>query len=187
MTWYLIATTSKHIRPFPGHDKERGEWAVERQLRHLGCDTICPVRIDFKRAGKRRYADPVRAPYLPGYVFAEIPAETFTRAANATGAMSSFMAVTPQEMRNHVRPFFAACEEEREKAEAIIARNDRAAMLQFTPGQAVEILQGPFAGRVATFMRLVMAADFPRLECEMDIFGAKLPIEVDPLFVGEAG
>jgi len=188
MTWYLGVTTTRHIAPEPGAEKERGEFAVERQLRALGLEAFAPRKIEFKRQGKKRHAEPVMSAYLPGYIFAEIPAVMFTKAIQCRGLSPSLMAVSPQEVRRHVRPFLSKVAEENAEAERIIASRDRAAMCQFTAGQALEVLTGPFADRVVEFTGMVQAAHdtHPMIEAQMEIFGRLTPVKVDPLDVRAA-
>lgn len=188
MTWYLGRTTTRLIAPEPGADKERGEFAVERQLRALGLEAHAPRKIEFKRVGKKRHAEPITSAYLPGYVFACIPAALFTRAIACRGLSSTLMAVTPQEVRRHVQPFLSKVEGENAEAERIIASRDRAAMCQFKPGDALDILAGPFAERLVKFTRMIEAAhdSFPMIEAQMEIFGRLTKVQVDPLDVRAA-
>lgn len=186
--WYLGITTSRLIRPKPGAEKIRGEFAVEHQLCEIGIDAIAPKRVDFIRKGKNRFPEPEISPYLRGYIFADIPAERFTEAIQAQGLSSSLMAITPQEMRCHVYPFLERAKQEEQEAQRIIARRDRAAMCQFQAGQAVDVLSGPFQDRTLSFVRMVHSAtgQFPEIECEGDLFGRKVKIRVDPLDVRSA-
>ncbi|KIC39367.1 transcription termination/antitermination protein NusG [Leisingera sp. ANG-M7] len=185
MTWYLGITTTRHIAPSPGADKERGEFAVERQLRALGLEAVAPRRIEFKRQGKKRYAEPVTSAYLPGYIFAEIPAAMFTKAIQCRGLSPSLMAVSPQEVRRHVQPFLSKVEQENAEAQRIIDSRDRAAMCQFEPGAALEVLAGPFMDRAANFVRMVQAAHdlHPMIEAEAEMFGRSVKVRIDPLDV----
>lgn len=185
MTWYLGRTTTRHIAPEPGAEKERGEFAVERQLRALGIEAHAPRKIEFKRVGKKRHAEPITSAYLPGYVFADIPAELFTRAIHCRGISSTLLAVTPQEVRRHVQPFLAKVDDENAEAKRIIDSRDRAAMCQFEPGQALGILAGPFMERAAKFLRMVQAAHdlHPMIEAESEMFGRAVRVKIDPLDV----
>ncbi|MFV1798192.1 hypothetical protein [Phaeobacter sp. Ay1a-4a] len=185
MTWYLGTTTTRLIAPEPGSEKERGEFAVERQLRALGIDAHAPRKIEFKRVGKKRHAEPITSAYLPGYIFAEIPAALFTQAIGCRGLNPSLMAVSPQEVRKHVQPFLSMVDQEAAETERIIASRDRAAMCQFQPGQALEILSGPFMDRVVSFTRMVEAAHdmHPMIEASVQMFGQVSKVRVDPLDV----
>lgn len=185
MTWYLGITTTRHIAPEPGADKERGEFAVERQLRALGLEAVAPRRIEFKRQGKKRHAEPVTSAYLPGYIFAKIPAGMFTKAIQCRGLSPSLMAVSPQEVRKHVKPFLSKVADENAEAERIIASRDRAAMCQFEPGAALEVLAGPFADRLVSFTRMVRSAHdlHPMIEARMTMFGQLVRVKIDSLDV----
>ena len=188
MTWYLGITTTRHIAPEPGAEKERGEFAVERQLRALGLEAFAPRKIEFKRQGKKRHAEPITSPYLPGYIFAEIPAAVFTKAIQCRGLSASLMAVSAQEVRRHVRPFLSKVQQENAEAQRIIDSRDRAAMCQFEAGQALEVLAGPFADRVVEFTGMVQAAHdmHPMIEAQMEILGGLTRMKIDPLDVRAA-
>lgn len=185
MTWYLGRTTTRLIAPTPGAEKERGEFAVERQLRALGLDAHAPRKIEFKRVGKKRLAEPITSAYLPGYIFAEIPASMFTRAIQCRGISTTLMAVTSQEVRRHVQPFLAQVDNENAEAQRIIDSRDRAAMCQFEPGQALEILAGPFMDRIVQFTRMIEAAHdrHPMVEASVQMFGRASKVKLDPLDV----
>ena len=188
MTWYLGITTSKHIAPEPGAEKERGEFAVERQLRSMGLQAFAPRKIEFKRQGKKRHAEPVTSAYLPGYIFAEIPAAMFAQAIQCRGLSSSLMPVCKAEVEKHVQPFLSKVAEENAEAQRIIDSRDRAAMCQFEPGAALEVLAGPFADRVVSFTGMVQAAHdmHPMIEAQMEIMGRLTRVKVDPLDVRAA-
>lgn len=196
MTWYLGKTTTKQIRlprelhyRADGHaslvTQERGEFAVERQLRALGIEAHAPRKIEFKRIGKKRHAEAITSPYLPGYIFADIPADLFAQAINCKGIGATLLTVTKQEVRKHVRPFLAKVDAENAEAERIVASRDRAAMCEFEPGQALEILDGPFGGRIVEFARIMEAAYelHPMIEFEAQLFGRFVRGRIDPLSV----
>ncbi|MDC0657061.1 hypothetical protein N6L27_03530 [Leisingera sp. SS27] len=161
---------------------------MERQLRALGLEAVAPRKIEFKRQGKKRHAEPVTSAYLPGYIFAEIPAAMFTKAIQCRGLSPSLMAVSPQEVRRHVQPFLSKVEQENAEAQRIIDSRDRAAMCQFEPGAALEVLAGPFADRVVEFTGMVQSAHdmHPMIEAQMEILGRLTRVKVDPLDVRAA-
>ncbi len=188
MTWYLGITTTRLIAPTPGAEKERGEFAVERQLRALGLQAHAPRKIEFKRVGKKRHPDPVTSAYLPGYIFAEIPAAKFTAAIQCNGLRPTMMAIPPQEVMRHVLRFIDRVGGENAEAERIIASRDRAAMCQFQTGQALDVLAGPFADRIVEFERMVQASHdmHPMIEAKMEILGRLVRTRIDPLDVRAA-
>ncbi|KIC12875.1 hypothetical protein RA19_00265 [Leisingera sp. ANG-M1] len=198
MTWYLGITTTKKVT-LPRHlhfevetgrgaetvSQERGEFAVERQLRALGIEAFAPRKIEFKRQGKKRYAEPVTSAYLPGYIFADIPPELFAQAVQCRGLNASLMTVSGQEVRRHVQPFLSKVSEENAEAQRIIDSRDRAAMCQFEPGAALEVLAGPFMGRIVRFSDMVQAAHdvHPVIEARAEMFGQSVRVQIDPLDV----
>lgn len=198
MTWYLGITTTKkvtlpshlHFEVDAGEEKEtvtqeRGEFAVERQLRALGLQAFAPRKIEFKRQGKKRHAEPVTSAYLPGYIFAEIPAALYAQAIQCRGLNSSLMVVAPKEVEKHVQPFLSQVEEENSEAQRIIDSRDRAAMCQFEPGAPLEVLAGPLVDRMVSFTSMVQAAHdmHPMIEARVQMFGHSVKVKIDPLDV----
>ena len=182
----ILTTTTGQVALIGG-EKLRGEFAVERQLQDMGIDAWTPRKITFMRRGKKRHPEPVIAPYLPGYVFADIPAEAFREALQARGAFATTLHLS-QRSSPTVRAFQRRVEAENAEANRIIAANDRAAMVQFNPGDALEILAGPFAERLVKFRRIVMAGnkDYPQIEWETDMLGQMVRGTVDVLDVRSA-
>ena len=182
----ILTTTTGHVRLLGG-EKLRGEFAVERQLQDMGLTAWTPRKITFMRRGKKRHPEPVIEPYLPGYVFADIPAQAFHEALQARGAFSTTLHLS-QGSFAAVRAFQSRVEAENAEANRIIAANDRAAMVQFNPGDALEILAGPFAERLVKFRRMVMAGNpaVPQVEWETDMLGQMVRGTVDVLDVKAA-
>lgn len=183
MTFYLLIATGKQIAPFPGADKMRGEFAVERQLQRLGIEAHAPRKITFKRQGKRRHPDPITEVICPNYVFADIPAHLYATAMQCRGLSPTTMVVSEQQVKRHVRPFIERAAEKAAEAHRIIEANDRAAMCQYEPGELLEVLSGPLEGTFAKFKRMVHSShDFhPSLEVEFDMMGRAVTGKVDPL------
>lgn len=182
----IMTTTTGHVA-LQGGEKLRGEFAVEQQLQDMGLTAWTPRRITFIRRGKKRHPEPVIEPYLPGYVFADIPSEAFHEALQARGAFSTTLHLSAGSFAT-VRAFQRRVEVENAEANRIIAANDRAAMVQFSPGDALEILAGPFAERLVKFRRIVMAGNpcVPQVEWESDMLGQMVRGTVDVLDVRRA-
>ncbi|KZY05259.1 hypothetical protein A3721_15115 [Sulfitobacter sp. HI0023] len=178
------------IRP-PGGDRMKGEWAVEQQIKAMGCTVHDSRTVAFIRKGKDRYARPEYRPSLPGYVFAEIPDEAFGRAVHVQGAWGSALPIYQVENRNKLETtpyeaameFFAVLAEKREEAERIKRRADLVA--GFDPGDPLEIISGPFKDLLVRFQRMVKTAHdmHPMIEGEMTLFGRQSPVRIDPLDV----
>jgi transcriptional antiterminator NusG len=52
----------------------------------------------------------------------------------------------------------------------------------YVPGQALELLSGPWEGFEATFKDVIKAAhdEFAKVRVEMELFGSKREVTVDP-------
>lgn len=186
-SWYLCVTATRLISPFPGAEKIRGDFAVAAQLAEMGIRAHAPRKIEFKRQGKRRYADAIQTAYLPGYVFAQIPVHRFLDAIHVKGMGRNLMAIAPQEVREHVLPFIDAASAEEAEALRIRARNDHAEMCGFVAGQALEIISGPFMERAVSFRRMIRNAEgWAEIEAEAALFGQSVRVRIDPLDVKRA-
>lgn len=172
MTHYLGITATRKIAPTPGAEKIRGELAVKAQIEALGGTCEAPEEITFERRGKSKERKPTRKIILPGYVFFCIEDERYHLLRTVEGLGAGFMRISWFEMAHQIIPFLARAAEARAEAERIIAKGDRAAMCSFAPGDAVELLSGPFMDRAATFVRMVQQGDgWPMAELDMGIFG----------------
>lgn len=187
MTWYLGICTTRLIAPTPGADKLRGEFAVERQLREMGLEAHAPRKVDFLRRGKKRHPEPVVSAYLPGYVFADIPPHRYMDAMQCRGLSRTMMAVPAKEAERQVRSFITAAAREEAEAQRIIERNDRTAMREFSAGDALQIIAGPFMEQAVEFRRMVQNAEgWPEIEAETVLFGQSVRVRIDPLDVRRA-
>lgn len=188
MGWYLGITTTRMIRPWPGADKTRGEWAVQQQLERLGIEAHAPEKITFRRSGKNRLAEPRHDVCLPGYVFMAVPDRRYFRLVEVDG-LGMVMPIHGWEVMHHVKPFIKEAEEKAAEARDIIARNDRVRMAEYSPGAALVVCSGPLEGQEVKFRRVVegASAPHPEIEAEMEIFGAVTRVKLDPLDVKKAG
>lgn len=210
MNWYLLIATSKRIQPWPGAEKERGEFAVERQLAALGIEARAPREITFKRQGKRRHADAIVEALCPNYVFANIPDALFFQAMQCRGLSPTVMRLsagditgvrkmqdgTTKDTGTGLLSFLDAAAKKQAEAERLIreleeaktkaeAREARMKMVSFEKGDLLEVLNGPLAGRMARFKQMVQAAqdEQPALVVEIEGFGGWVPGKLDPLDV----
>lgn len=189
MNWYLGITTSKMISPIPGHEKIRGEAAVEKQLLAMGLDCFVPTQITFKRRGKNRYAEPCVEYVCPNYIFANVPPDRYAEALGVKGLARCMMRIPNQEAEWHLAPFRARLVEDNAEAMRIIEEGDRRAMCEFKPGEVLEIISGPFADQCVEFCRSVreVGAPFDLVEGEVEVFGQKARVRLDPLDVMRVG
>lgn len=202
-TTYAITTTTRTIRPewdtrpecerrdengvYIQRPRIRGEYAVASDLQYMGIDATCPSRIDFKRKGKDRYAEPVESPYLPGYIFAAIPAHLFRDAMQVRGIGRNAMPIPAGEMEQF-RRFMEKVDDMRAEADRIAQRRDIAAMHDFKANEPLELLSDAFRGQLVRFAGITQAASSPHpmIEWEAEMFGRVVTGTADPLNVRRA-
>lgn len=152
------------------------EKAVRDDLAALGVWAWLPVEIRHKRFQGCSEPQISERPRWPGYVFAHLTAEQFFEARSIKHLHATKLQLMPQEAQSLARAH-----------DAISAENDRvrreieagqAPVVQYEPGDALEILDGPFADRLATFACIVRRSGEYRLSLAID--GMRLPVEVMP-------
>jgi transcriptional antiterminator NusG len=86
----------------------------------------------------------------------------------------------PVAARAGLMSFRAAVEREYEDRERLRANSEY--QCQYRPGQALEILDGAFAGFPAEFKRVVRRAhdEYSKIVVGVEIFGRETPAEIDP-------
>ncbi len=162
------------------------EFEVEQSLEDLGIDVWCGRKIEFLRRGKKRYAEPVESPYLPNYLFLSLSEDEWHQ---VMGSQVKHLAKTTYQLsgrdERHFDKFKNAVWDESLEAQAIIKRNDTAAMNQFKAGQKIKDLQGRFGEQLLKFRRIVEAAHelFPMIEAETEMMGQTVTVRLDPLDV----
>lgn len=161
------------------------EFAVMDDLADLGIAHWRGERIEFERRGKNRTAEPYRYPALPNYIWIRPLPQQVHSLASIEFMARTFHFLSAHSAREMER-FRRMAEARKLEAERIIGNRD--AIAEYQAGQKLEISDGPFAGELATFCRIVHRSGelFPKIKAEMSLMGALVPIELDPLSVRKA-
>lgn len=175
------------------------EFALVEDCEAIGVSAVVPRKVEAVRTGNNRWPEARTTAYLPNYAFVEATAEEW-HWLREIRYIRDIMGVTPREARD-VMAFIAAVEAdyairsaEIEAAQKVLKdreaskearRAAMAAMRQYTPGDMLEVLTGPFAGRVAAFGAMVerAASMTPLIMAEVE----GLKVQFDPLAVRKAG
>ena len=164
------------------------EFETEQAIRDLGVDVWCARKVEFKRIAqsKSRRPQAVISPLLVNYLFLDCPAERYLDVVQVKHLASTMQAVGNTEAR-HVMRWLDARRAEFDERMSQIQAGERLA--EYQPGEALEILRGPLAGKFATFQRIVEREHelFPRAEVETDMLGGKRRTDVDILDVRKVG
>lgn len=169
-----------------GYAKSSKEFDVEADLTAMGIQAEVARKIEYKRQGKRRYADAITEPDLPNYVFIECTADQWHQLASVKHLAKTTIFVGPQEARR-VRDYLdasrAAYDRQREAQEA----GERVS--EFKAGDTLQIMSGPLAGCLARFRRIVETDHdpFPRIQAEGELMGRIVTVDVDPIHARKAG
>ena len=165
------------------------------------------LRIEFERRGKVRTAEPFEYAALPNYIWIQPEAHQVARLSEVR-----FLGHTFRQMHSHMVREFAifrdkieakeaearALIEERKKLAEAAKRKEadaakrmalyRTAIAAYQEVALIEIREGPLAGELAKFKRLVQGASepFPRIEAEMQMMGQLISVKLDPLSVCKA-
>jgi transcription antitermination factor NusG len=156
------------------------EFDTAEEAETLGLWAIVPRKVELIRQGKRRRPDAITSPYLDNYVFTEADAQGW-HWLRASKHVRTIMAV-PEAERAAVMRFIDRVEADYAARMAQIEAGERVS--QYSPGDLLEIITGPFAGTIAAFRRVAESASmFPELVVEQTIFGREVTTRVDPLAV----
>ncbi|MAM60848.1 hypothetical protein [uncultured Maritimibacter sp.] len=166
-----------------GYAKTGHEFAVCEDLEEQGISAWAGRVIRWKRAGKKRRPEPHEEPALPNYIFMALDDRSFHAALGTRFLASTFVLLGPGDRRD-LSKFQNIVEREYEKQDRI-RRNAELPKAEFSPGQEIEIIGGPFAEKIGTFRRIVERSNqlFPKLEAEIE--GIRL--QLDPLDVRRFG
>jgi len=182
------------------------EFAVEAELQEMGLHPWVARRLDSKKITQQKERVWFDTPYVSKLVFCVFPAVYWNDVValkhvigkpfemtrlGISGAPAfrierkdgSFKDV-PQVFG--LNDFKSAVEAEYRDAERKRANN--LYQCAYTPGQALEVLSGQFAGLPVEFKQAIRRAhqDYARLVVEVDIMGAKRSVEMDPDQLGVA-
>lgn len=198
MTWYLgYVQGGKTTKP-EGADREAHpeseefqpqridkQFYVEREIRSLGIDCWMPRKIEFKRTGKKRRAEPFELPYLPNYIFIDLPVERFLEVTGIKYLGSGLIPLRRDDIER-MGQFREGIDAEYEKARKAAQNQD--AISEYVRGQKLKILDNRFGDQILQFVGMVERAHdpHPKVRAAMDMMGQSVMVEVDPLDVRAA-
>ncbi|MCD1619147.1 hypothetical protein K7H20_13840 [Salipiger manganoxidans] len=174
------------------------EFAVADEIAALGLSCWAPKRLDSRYIKEKREAVWYDRPYVPKLIFAVIPAIYWRDVFQMKHVLGKPVPLSRRDMdgvpghrKNYgdgawvdpvpgLKQFREAVEAEYRDAKRLQANSDY--QCQYVPGQALRILEGPFAGFRAEFAQVIKAAyrDYPQLRVNVSIFGRDTPLDIDP-------
>ena len=175
------------------------EFDLVEDCEAIGITAVVPRKIEAVRTGNNRWPEPRITPYLPNYAFIRATAEEWHWLRDIS-YVRDLMGVPPreeckvQEFVDTVEGLFAIRVAEIEQAQKVLKSEEAskearraaiASMRQYTPGDLLEVITGPFAGQVAAFGAMVERANSATPEIEAQLAGLK--VRFDPLSVRKAG
>lgn len=167
------------------------EFDVAEELRTIGLHPWVPIRLESRYVKEKRAAVWYDKPYVPKLMFCVIPAiywRDVVEQKHVIGKpvelsrldIQGMPSVNGRPPRYGLRDFKAAVEAEYADAERLKANSEY--QCQYRPGQALEMLAGPFEGLTGEFKKVIRRAhdDYSRLQVEIEVFGRRTAMEVDP-------
>lgn len=163
------------------------EFEVEQDLREIGLHPWLPKRRDsryVKEARKLRWYD---RPYVHKLMFCVIPAVYWPNVVKQKHVIGKPYALSKLDMQGDpsrkapgLTQFRNAVD--REYDDACRREANAEYECQFAPGQALELLSGPFEGFRAEFKQVIRRAhdDYSKLQVSVQVFGRETPVEIDP-------
>lgn len=168
-----------------GYARTGREFEVMDELDRIGVAHWRGERIEFRRLGRNRTAEPYTLPALHNYVWMRFRPEMLMAVHAVPYLAPTMLALTAASV--------AALEAFRLKAEERLAdakecAGRREAISGYQQGDVLEIRDGALVGLLARFERLVKAASdpWPRVEATVSILGREAVTTFDPLAVRRA-
>ena len=162
------------------------EFEAAEEMRDLGLTVYCARKMEFKRTGNQRRPEPRILPYLPNYLFAEIPADLYLDAM-AIRYMASTATPLIDQYVPRLKDFIAVTEAEFSTADKIKMNQEMIA--EYKVGQALKCLDHGFNNVMLTFKGMVERGhdDFAKVQASMEMMGQHVTVELDPLQVRALG
>lgn len=180
------------------------EFSVEDDLIEMGLNPWVPRALTMKNVKERKSPVWYDKPYVPKLVFCVIPAIYYTDVKKLKHVIGNPMPLSRRDIDGcpaYIKPdsgkpcpevpglvaFKKAVEAEYKDMERRRKNNEYQCL--YRPGQALEILSGPFEGFTAEFKKTIKAAhdEFANLRVEVDIFGRATRLDVSPDMVTHQG
>lgn len=176
------------------------EFEVEAELRALGLTPWIAKRLCSKYVKEKREAVWFDAPYVPKLAFCVIPAIYWPDVVAIKHVIGKPISLSRRDVQGS-----PACKVQKPdgsfvKKPAVFGLKDFKMAVeieyqdmarrklnseyqcQYQPGQALEILDGPFMGLPTVFRDTIKRAhnDYAKLRVSVSVFGRETPLEIDP-------
>lgn len=164
------------------------EFVAMDDLTRYGIDHWRGVRIEFERRGKQRTAEPHEYPAIHNYIWLRPEPAQMQHLSNVRFLGSTFHFISRAGVQQLERFADKVNAEYQKDQRAIGNRKAIADRAAFKAGDKLEIVDGPLAGEIARFAKLVQGAQdlFPTIKAEMELMGRVVPVTLDPLAVRKA-
>jgi hypothetical protein len=171
-TYFLYAQTGR-------------EFHVAQDIRELGLHVDCARKMVFKRTGHQRRPEPHVEPYLPNYLFVNIPPANYLGVMAIKGITSKPQYV-PASYLQGITDFMKVTEAEFVTADKI--KMNQQMIAEYKVGQALKCLDEGFKDVLLTFREAVDrdCDPFPKIIADADMMGQTVSVEFDPLQVRAA-
>lgn len=168
-----------------GGEQVHNEFIVEAELNAIGVDAWVGRALVAERRGKNRKPDFYERPYLPNYIFMDIPNELYFKAQAVRGLASTFTGICAAEIASleRFKGFVQA-----EYAEQDRLRRNGQIQTVYKVGQALKSVSPMFEDRLLTFRAIVERAGdiHPKVQASVEMMGREVMVELDPLDVRAA-
>lgn len=168
--------------PLKGGSYEIGaEFVIARDLKALGVEPVVPRTINISRNGRRHAGATVR-PYLERLVFFYGGGEAWHAAKSIKGV---YQITDVSAGKRSIEHFFDAVESDFAERLSQIMAGDR--ISEYAPGDMLEIITGPWAGRILEFAGVVEDAQgYPQIVARAELFGKEARVPFDPTWARRA-
>lgn len=163
-----------------GTERVHNEFIVEQELQAIGVDAWVGRALVAERRGKERRPRFYEQPYLPNYIFMQIPNSLYFKAKGVKGLADTFTGICAAEIASLER--FKGFVQAEWDGQDRLRRNGQIKTV-YKPGQALKHVSPMFEDRLLTFRSIVERAGdlHPKVRADVEMMGRMVTIEVDPL------
>lgn len=176
------------------------EFEVEAELIALGLHPWVARRLDSKYIKEKRSVKWYDVPYIPKLMFCVFPAVYWPDVVGIKHIIGKPIVLTDRDVKGEPRKEITTRNGDvvvypamhglvdfqrlvKAEYDDMARRRDNSEYeCQYKPGQALEIMSGPFMGLPTEFRQAIRRAhtDYTKLRVDVNVFGRMTPLEVDP-------
>ena len=147
------------------------------ELVELDIEAYAPAAVDVIRPPKVHKWVPKVYPILPTVILVSLSPAQWHEARGIICTVCTVCGIAPREWDRQVMPFVARARADFDERMSRIEAGEHLA--KYKTDDALDILGGPFIGKVARFVRIKTEAEFPTIMASINLFGRSCVLPFD--------